>query len=169
LYDNQISLLRFAFFSIHESPVVSKRGASRLAPVERVDPLPETSNNKSVKTTMSFIIFILIVLLVGVPILLRISSNMDRVEHHYSDTSQLAESTRSWIPFDRHLLDGAKEISMSTDVDTNQFIIRWKYSDSVAMNVFRQGVSKVSRKIESEINQLNGSNSTAIGKSKQQK
>lgn len=76
-------------------------------------------------------------------------SKMDRVDRILADDSQFDEAALSWIPFDRAVLRGAKNISLRTDVDTIQFIVTWEFIDSKHTSAWL---------INSETNQVLGTN-----------
>ena len=84
----------------------------------------------------------------GAFILLRGPASMDRVDQHFAEAKELGKAALSWIPFEKSLMGEARDISLSSDIDTNQFVIRWKYLEPSALAKFQDGLSKVSSKNE---------------------
>ena len=99
--------------------------------------------------TKKTIIIVVPIILVGVFVIMRGLANFDRVDQHFSDAAQLNEAALSWIPFEKSLLGDAKEISISSDVDTNQYVAHWNFSGSAAFETFSARVTLLSKQNES--------------------
>lgn len=83
-----------------------------------------------------------LVLAVALFVAMKISANMDRTDSFFADSAQLTDSALSWIPFERDLLLGATNISLATDLDTNQFVIHWKFLDEASAKAFQESTVK---------------------------
>lgn len=84
------------------------------------------------------------ILIIGLFVLFRGSAKMDRVDQHFAEASQLNETAVSWLPFKKLLLNEAKDISIASDVDTNQFVIRLRFVEAEAFYMFQTAISKLS-------------------------
>ncbi len=66
----------------------------------------------------------------------------ERPTQFFANSAQLTEAALSWIPFQKELLVGATDIALTTDVDTNQFLIQWKFLDLESALAFQEATEK---------------------------
>lgn len=72
----------------------------------------------------------------------------DRVEGHFASVAELDESGASWFPFEVEILGKAQNISLSTDLDTNDYLVQMSYPDASSLQEFVGGISQVSHSNE---------------------
>ena len=94
-------------------------------------------------------LFTMLVSLVGVFTLMRFILKLDLVDRNFAEAGQLNEAALSWFPFERQIISKAKDISMRTNIDTNDYLIRWKFLGPSTFEAFNRAVSSLSTLSES--------------------